>query len=206
MKRSTRHDNQTSNQRILGFVAAWRHDFGATDASVLNRMVLQYAVPLTLFVGTIGTPRADLIKGLAFAVAICVAIVGTYGLVFVLFRFVLRFSLSESVLTALIASAPAAPFMGPPILGDLFGKASAAPIAIAALVINLVVVPATVFGLALGKASIVSTTQAPAHDFRFAENSWKPSKNQSYGHPRSHSCSCSATSASLHSSATDFHF
>jgi hypothetical protein len=154
---------------LLGFVAAWRHDFGATDASVLNRMVLQYAVPVTLFVGTIGTPRADLIKGLAFAVAICVAIVGTYGLVFVLFRFVLRFSLSESVLTALTASAPAAPFMGPPILGDLFGKASAAPIAIAALVINLVVVPATVFGLALGKASIVSTTQATAHDFRFAE-------------------------------------
>jgi hypothetical protein len=60
---------------LLGFVAAWRHDFGATDASVLNRMVLQYAVPVTLFVGTIGTPRADLIKGLAFAVAICVAIV-----------------------------------------------------------------------------------------------------------------------------------
>src|SRR5271155_1298948 len=55
----------------------------------------------------------------AFAVAMCVAIVGMYTLVFLLFHFMLRFSLSESVLAALAASAPAAPFMGPAILGDL---------------------------------------------------------------------------------------
>jgi malonate transporter and related proteins len=30
---------------LLGFVASWRHDFGAKDATVLNRMVLHYAVP-----------------------------------------------------------------------------------------------------------------------------------------------------------------
>jgi malonate transporter and related proteins len=29
---------------LLGFVAAWRHDFETKDASVLNRMVLVYAV------------------------------------------------------------------------------------------------------------------------------------------------------------------
>ena len=44
---------------LLGFVAAWRRDFGPKEASVLNRMVLLYAVPLALFVGTVGTPRAD---------------------------------------------------------------------------------------------------------------------------------------------------
>jgi malonate transporter and related proteins len=135
---------------LLGFVAAWRHDFGPTDASVLNRMVLLYAVPIALFVGTIGTPRSELVKDLAFAVAMCVAIVGLYCLVFALFRFVLDSSLSESVLAALTASAPAAPFMGPAILGDLFGKASAVSIAIAALIINLIVVPVTILGLALG--------------------------------------------------------
>ena len=42
---------------LLGFVAAWRHDFGPKEASVLNRMVLLYAVPLALFVGTVGTSR-----------------------------------------------------------------------------------------------------------------------------------------------------
>jgi len=153
---------------LLGFLAAWRHDFGPKEASVLNRMVLLYAVPVALFAGTIGTPRVDLAKDVAFAVAIFVAIVGLYGLVFLLFRFVLRFSLGESVLAALTGSAPAVPFMGPAILGDLFGKASAVSIAIAALVINLVVVPATILGLAAGKGSVGSTAHQTARISDFA--------------------------------------
>jgi malonate transporter and related proteins len=152
---------------LLGFVAAWRHDFGPTEATVLNRMVLLYAVPIALFVGTIGTPRADLVEDVAFGVAMFVAIVGLYGLMFLLFRFVLRFSVSESVLAALIASAPAAPFMGPAILGELFGKASAVSIAIASLVINLIVVPITILGLAL--APVGSTAHPAARYSNFAE-------------------------------------
>jgi hypothetical protein len=154
---------------LLGFVAAWHHDFGVTEASILNRMVLLYAVPVALFVGTVGTPRSELVQDVAFAVAMCVAIIGMYALVFLFFRFMLRFSLSESILAALAASAPAAPFMGPAILGDLFGKASAISIAIAALVINLVVVPVTIFGLALGKTPVASTARPTARYSSFSE-------------------------------------
>ncbi|HEX4160376.1 MAG TPA: AEC family transporter [Rhizomicrobium sp.] len=154
---------------LLGFVAARRHDFGTKDASVLNRMVLLYAVPIALFVGTIGTSRSQLAQDVAFAIAIGVAIVGMYTLVFLLFRFIFRFSLGESVLAALAASAPAAPFMGPAILSDLFGKASAVSIAIAALVTNLVVVPVTVLGLALERTSVTSTSQPAARVSGFAE-------------------------------------
>jgi predicted permease len=57
---------------LLGFVAAWHHDFAAKDAAVLNRMVLLYAVPVALFVGTVGTPRSELVQDVAFAVAMCV--------------------------------------------------------------------------------------------------------------------------------------
>jgi len=110
-----------------------------------------------------------LANDVAFAVAICVAIVGLYGLVFLLFRFVLRFSLSESVLAALTASAPAAPFMGPAILGELFGKASAVSIAIAALVINLIVVPGTILGLELGKTSVGSAAHPIPRYWGFTE-------------------------------------
>jgi malonate transporter and related proteins len=148
---------------LLGFVAAWRHDFGPKEASVLNRMVLLYAVPLALFVGTVGTPRTDLVQDIAFVVAIFVAIVGFYVLVFVLVNFVFRFSLSESVLAALTASSPAVPFMGPAILGDLFGKTSAVTIAIASLVINLIVVPVTILGLALGRTPVAITGSATTH-------------------------------------------
>src|SRR5258707_10351398 len=154
---------------LLGFVAAWRHDFGPKEASVLNRMVLLYAVPLALFVGTVGTPRADLVQDITLVVALFAAIVGLYALVFLLFHFVFRFSLSESVLAALTASAPAVPFMGPAILGDLFGKASAVTIAIAALIINLIVVPITILGLALGRTPIGTPAPSTTRHSVFAE-------------------------------------
>src|SRR5580700_6878729 len=154
---------------LLGFLAAWRRDFGPKEASVLNRMVLLYAVPLALFVGTVGTPRAILVRDVALVVTIFTAIIGLYALVFVLFRFIFRVSLSESVLAALIASSPAVPFMGPAILGDLFGKASAVTIAIAALVINLIVVPITILGLALGKTPIGGTGSPTIPHSAFAE-------------------------------------
>ena len=63
---------------LLGFVAAWRHDFGSKDASTLNRMVLQYAVPLALFAGTVMTSRKALSQDLPLVITLCVAIIGFY--------------------------------------------------------------------------------------------------------------------------------
>ena len=134
---------------LLGFVAAWHHDLGRNDASILNRMVLLYAVPLALFAGTVTTSRTALSQDIPLVIALCLAIIGLYGAVFLLSRIVLRFPTSISALHALTASAPAVPFVGPAVLGDLFGGLSAIPIAIASLVINLTVVPVTILLLAL---------------------------------------------------------
>src|ERR1700760_1805971 len=134
---------------VLGFVAAWRHDFGSKDASTLNRMVLQYAVPLALFAGTVMTSRAALSRDIPLVISLCVAIIGFYCVVFLFSRLVLHMKVSNSALAALTASAPAVPFVGPAVLGDLFGGLSAIPIAIASLVINLTVVPITILFLAL---------------------------------------------------------
>jgi malonate transporter len=133
---------------VLGFVAAWRHDFGSRDASILNRMVLQYAVPLALFAGTVMTSRAALSRDIPLVITLCVAIIGFYCVVFLFSRLVLHMQVSSSALAALTASAPAVPFVGPAVLGDLFGGLSAIPIAIASLVINLTVVPITILLLA----------------------------------------------------------
>ena len=127
---------------LLGFVAAWRGDFGPKDAAILNRMVLLYAVPLMLFAGTVSTPRAELSQDLPLLSALCVAIVGLYGVVLLLSRFAFRRRMSASALAALTASAPAVPFSA--VLGYLFGGPSAIPIAMASLVVNLTVVPVTI--------------------------------------------------------------
>ena len=134
---------------LLGFIAAWRHDLGPKDASILNRMVLLYAVPLTLFAGTVTTSRTALSRDIPLVIALCLAIIGLYGVVFLFHRIIFRLPTSVSALYALTASAPAVPFVGPAVLGDLFGGLSAIPIAIASLVINLTVVPTTILLLTL---------------------------------------------------------
>ena len=138
---------------LLGFVGAWRGDFKREDASILNRLVLTYALPLMLFAGTLSTSRANLSQGVPLLIVSCVALVGMYGVVFVLSRVVFAVSTGTSALAALAASAPAVPFMGPAILGHFFGQTSAIPIAIASLVINLTVVPATILFLSLDPVS-----------------------------------------------------
>src|SRR5271168_5174951 len=137
---------------LLGFIAAWRHDLGAKDASILNRVVLLYAVPLTLFAGTVSTSRTALSQDIPLVSVLCLAIIGLYGVVFLFHRIIFRFPTSVSALYALTASATAVPFVGPAVLGDLFGGISAIPIAIASLVINLTVVPITILLLTLDTA------------------------------------------------------
>jgi malonate transporter and related proteins len=138
---------------LLGFVGAWRGDFKREDASILNRLVLTYALPLMLFAGTLSTSRANLSQGVPLLIVSCVALVGMYGVVFVLSRVLFSVSTGTSALAALAASAPAVPFMGPAILGHFFEQTSAIPIAIASLVINLTVVPATILFLSLDPVS-----------------------------------------------------
>ncbi|HZW80615.1 MAG TPA: AEC family transporter [Candidatus Deferrimicrobiaceae bacterium] len=147
---------------LLGFVAAWRHDFASKDASILNRMVLLYAVPLALFAGTVSTPRTALSQDAPLLISLCLAIVGLYGVVFLFCRFIFRFQVSTSALAALTASAPAVPFVGPAVLGDLFGRLSAIPIAIGGLVINLTVVPVTILLLALDATGREPQQNTPA--------------------------------------------
>jgi hypothetical protein len=149
---------------LLGYVAAWRRDFGPRDAAILNRMVLLYAVPLALFAGTVSTPRDELSQDIPLVIALCVAIVALYGVVFLLSRIAFRIQAGASALAALTASAPAVPFVGPAILGDLFGRSSAVPIAIASLVINLTVVPVTILLLTMDTTEEDSQGKSPIKD------------------------------------------
>src|ERR1700722_1179958 len=134
---------------LLGFVAASHHDFNEKQASTLNRMVLLYAVPMGLFAGTVSTRRDVLSQDIPLVIALCAAIIGAYVVVFLFSRFAFRATISISAMAALAVSAPAVPFIGPAVLGDLFGTASAVPIGIASLIINLTVVPVTILLLSL---------------------------------------------------------
>lgn len=135
---------------LLGFKAAWRHDFGEEHAATLNRMVLRYAIPMGLFAGMVSTQRDVLYQDIPLVIAFCAAIIGMYGIGFAVSRVVFRSSTSVAALVALAASMPDVPSMGPAVLGDLLGSASAVPIGLSSLIINLTVLPVTIVLLTMG--------------------------------------------------------
>ena len=144
---------------MLGFAAGWHHDFDAKQASVLNRMVMLYALPLSLFAGMVGTPRDQILAQGPLALAILLGMAGGYLVAFLVMRYLLRQEIGTAALRALAIAGPAVPFVGVPVLGQLFGAVSAIPIAVAGLVMNLIQVPATLMLLSASTASRNAATQ-----------------------------------------------
>ncbi len=138
---------------LLGFLAAWHHDFDAARASTLNKMVLLYAIPVGLFVQTVDVHRSVLTQDIPLVVALFTAIVGLYVAVFLASRLMFHCSYGLSALIALAVSTPPVPFMGPAVLTDLFHANSGILIGVASLIENLSTVPITILFLTLDGAS-----------------------------------------------------
>lgn len=145
---------------VLGFVAARRHDFVAADASVLIKMVMHYALPLALFVGTVRTTRVSLLHDIPLLIGLFIAMVALYLVVLGVGRLVFHASWGASALAALAASAPNFAYIGPPVLGNLYGQASGIPIAVGNTLLVLTVFPATVVLLTLDARSPAEAKQA----------------------------------------------
>jgi predicted permease len=137
---------------LFGFFAGWHKDFDGGQAAILNRMVMLYALPLSLFAGMVATSRDQVLSQGPLALAILVGMAGGYAVVFIVSRYLFRRELMTASLQALAIAGPAVPFVGVSVLGHLFGNASAVPISLAAFVMNLIQVPATLMLLSAGTA------------------------------------------------------
>lgn len=143
---------------MLGFLAGWHHDFDAKQGTILNRMVMLYALPLTLFAGMMGLSRSVLLEQGSIAIVILCGMVGGYVVVYLLARHIFRQPSKVAALLALAISGPAVPFVGVPVLGHLFGDISTIPIALCSIVMNLFQVPVTLLILSSGNADGTKTT------------------------------------------------
>jgi malonate transporter and related proteins len=128
---------------LLGYAAAWHKDFDANQATVLNRMVMLYALPLALFAGMIGANRDEVLSQGPLALAIVLGMAGSFAAVFLISYGFLQRDPAIASLRALAITGPAVPFIGFSVLGFLFGKESAILISISSLAMNLIQVPAT---------------------------------------------------------------
>jgi len=125
-------------------------------------MVLLYALPL-LFTGTVTIKRSTLTSDLGLAAAIAGGMLGTFLVMFLIVRFALHRPLGLSALTALAVGAPAIPFAGVVVLAYLYGPSlSAVPVAVGALVFNVIEVPVTLVLLSVAAGSAPTAGPSPA--------------------------------------------
>lgn len=134
---------------VLGYFAARHHDFEQEDVPVLNRMVIGYALPLSLFVGVVQAGRDELLKDVPLMVVLAISIVGTYALIFVLGRFVFRLGAGMCAVGSLAAAAPSSAFVGAAVLSYFYGAAADIPIAISSIVMVVALVPVTIILLSM---------------------------------------------------------
>ncbi|MDR2567114.1 MAG: AEC family transporter [Bifidobacteriaceae bacterium] len=147
----------------LGFLAGARHDFDAPQAAILNRMVMLYALPLSLFAGVMAAPRRVLFSNLPMFAWIAGVMTGGLIAVYLVSRFLFRRPAPVAALQALAISAPAVPFVGSSVLPDLFPSDAALAIAIGSLVVNVVQVPLAMLVLtrAGGAGAVVASGAGP---------------------------------------------
>lgn len=145
----------------LGYYAAYRRDFDAVQAGVLTRLVMLYALPIELLASILSTPRAEVMTAGPIAVLICLAMIGGYGLIFGVLHGLFRFPRREAAMIAMATTGPSVPFIGIPVLGQLFGPASAVPISVGALAMNLVQMPLSFILLQNTKPTTTPATKSP---------------------------------------------
>ncbi|WP_459905970.1 hypothetical protein [Caballeronia sp. HLA56] len=86
------YHRRSANQRhtAADHVAGWHHDFNGKQAAILNRLVMLYALPLSLFTGMVGTSRDHVLAQGPLALALLAGMADGYIVVFVIARYIVR--------------------------------------------------------------------------------------------------------------------
>lgn len=164
----------------LGYLAAWRRDFDSHQAGVLIRLVMLYALPLALLASILSTPRERVLSAGPLAVLILIAMLGAYIIIFSALRWGFRIKQGEAALITMTITGPSVPFIGIPVLGQLFGPISAVPISVAALIMNLCQLPLTLILMSHAQ-------QRGQHIHKDTTSSWHTTMRELSGHLL-HSC------------------
>jgi malonate transporter and related proteins len=145
----------------LGFWAGRSKRYDSDQVQGLNDLVLTFAFPALLFVAIVRASRATVFAQLHYVVAVAIATFGLFIVVALLSVFVLRHHVGAAALQATSATYSNASFAGIPILSPLFGPSSLFTIAIAALILNITIVPVTVTMLEYDRQRAAGGTMPP---------------------------------------------
>ena len=97
---------------LLGYFAGRVKKFNADQVAGINELVLDFALPASLFIRIVDGSRTDIAQRLSFVLVSLAALLGIYVLGLVVSRILFRLTIGNSALFALGAAFPSAAFLG----------------------------------------------------------------------------------------------
>lgn len=128
----------------LGYWAGRDRKFNANQVQGINELVMTYALPALMFVSASSTTRSAMLAQGPFLLACFIGLVGMYLAAAAFSVVVLRHSLGEAAVQALLISFPSVAFFGIPIFRGLFGESSVLSVALSAVLANVTLVPLSI--------------------------------------------------------------
>ncbi|QUS02455.1 AEC family transporter [Klebsiella aerogenes] len=126
---------------LIGYISGKRKDFNWQQAGDINKIVMLYALPLSIFSNMVMTPRHIVMSMGPVAIAIILALILSFLIPLAIARYICKRSLALSTLQALAIGSPAVPFIGTSVLTFLFGTVSASLITVSSITQNVFQLP-----------------------------------------------------------------
>lgn len=158
---------------LLGYYSGKTGAFTGANARVLNKVVLNYALPAALFISIVKANREMLSVDVKLTIISFVVLIACFFLVYFVFRYMYKDTMAESAISALISGSPTIGFLGFAVLQPIFGDSASVGlvIAIVAIEVNAIGIP---IGLALLNAGNAKTAAGNAGK---KPNPWLPVLN-----------------------------
>lgn len=127
----------------LGFFAGKKQAFGKSSdsISVINELVLNFALPASLFVGTISVTRTQLLGDTGLFISLLISLLVAYFIGLFVAKYIFKRNMIEASIAGLAVSFSAGPFYGPALLDSIYGQAGGVSVSIIALLLNVFIVP-----------------------------------------------------------------
>jgi malonate transporter and related proteins len=137
----------------LGYFAGWVRDIGDTHLAELNALVMDFALPASLFIATASTPWMTVATLWPMLIVIIVAMLALYVLSFWMQRRLFGLSSSAASVQALTISLPNYGAAGLPLIAAVFNNMHAVYVALTLAAGSIVISPLTLAVLEANKSS-----------------------------------------------------
>lgn len=139
---------------FLGYFAGRRKLIDNKNVASLIVMLMQFALPLTLFISIAKTPQEVILQNGPLALVLALGLVIVYVAVLFVQRKVFGLSLGDAAVQTLTIAFPNFASIGLPLLLPIFGPQSALPVAIAIAVGSVTISPLTLAMIEMHKGQL----------------------------------------------------